>query len=204
MPIPVVAHLMDEYSPLSQTFIYQYLSKMSATHPVVIAQNIVNLDLFPLKDVFFVKQPSTIRWLRARLFFRFAADPYPLTEKYVSMITRCGAKVLHAHFGHVGYQALALKRRLNLPLVVTFYGFDMSSLPTRKSWRKAYHLLFREADRFLVEGPTMAKKLENLGYIRRGKGSSRTIEILNLDKLKNLKKNSACIAFFKIYFYICS
>ena len=163
MPIPVVAHLMDEYSPLSQTFIYQYLSKMSATHPVVIAQNIVNLDLFPLKDVFFVKQPSTIRWLRARLFFRFAADPYPLTEKYVSMITRCGAKVLHAHFGHVGYQALALKRRLNLPLVVTFYGFDMSSLPTRKSWRKAYHLLFREADRFLVEGPTMAKKLENLG-----------------------------------------
>ncbi|MDP1545324.1 MAG: glycosyltransferase [Anaerolineales bacterium] len=163
MSIPVIAHLMDEYSPLSQTFIYQYLSKMSATHPVVIAQHLVNLDLFPLKDVFLVKQPHVIRWFRNRLIFRFAADPYPLTEKYAGMLRNCGAEVLHAHFGHVGYQALALKRRLNLPLVVTFYGFDMSSLPTRRSWRKAYRLLFQEADKFLVEGSTMAEKLGKLG-----------------------------------------
>lgn len=165
MSTPVVAHLMDEYLLLSQTFIYQYLSKMSATHPVVIAQNLVNLDLFPLQDVFLIQQPRIFRWFQDRLIFRFAIDPYPLTKKYVGLVADCGAKILHAHFGHVGYRALALKHQLNLPLFVTFYGFDISSLPTRRPWRKAYRFLFKEGDRFLVEGPTMAKKLENLGCL---------------------------------------
>ncbi len=163
MSIPVIAHLMDEYSPLSQTFIYQYLSGMSVTHPVVIAQKLMNLGLFPLEDVFLVKQVPAVRWLRARLFFRLAADPWPITGKYANLVSNCGANLLHAHFGHVGYQALALKRRLNLPLVVTFYGFDMSSLPARRSWQKAYRILFQEADRVLVEGPNMAEKLGKLG-----------------------------------------
>ncbi|NGP89791.1 colanic acid biosynthesis glycosyltransferase WcaL [Aliifodinibius halophilus] len=72
--------------------------------------------------------------------------------------------LIHAHFGPMGYLCSELASQLNIPLVTTFYGYDATQLPEKKSkWKKKYQRLFDKGERFLVEGPAMKKKLERLG-----------------------------------------
>ena len=129
MTIPTTIHLIDHYLGQSETFIYQYLSKMRKTRPVVIAQYVINRPSFPLTDVVQLSQPNLMRWIRHRVLLKFGLDLFPLTAQTVHISRRYGGKVLHAHFGHVGYRVLALKRATGMPLVTTFYGFDMSLFP---------------------------------------------------------------------------
>jgi colanic acid/amylovoran biosynthesis glycosyltransferase len=58
---------------------------------------------------------------------------------------------------------LPLKRALGLPLVTTFYGYDMSVLPNQRKWQATYESLFEQGDAFLVEGHHMKARLQDLG-----------------------------------------
>src|SRR5207244_3130633 len=71
--------------------------------------------------------------------------------------------VLHAHFGTQGILLLRLRRRLDVPLVTTFYGYDASSVPRLPGWRRWYKTLFATGDRFLVEGGAFRERLLALG-----------------------------------------
>jgi len=71
--------------------------------------------------------------------------------------------VLHAHFGPTGVWALPLRRRLGVPLITTFYGYDVSQHTRRILWRLLYRVLFSQADCFLALGPEMRRRLVALG-----------------------------------------
>lgn len=74
------------------------------------------------------------------------------------------AAVVHSHFGNLGWRdrkALAVRPAAQ---VVSFYGHDVVRLPQQQpKWRERYRELFAGADRFLVEGPFMAKTLVGQG-----------------------------------------
>lgn len=72
---------------------------------------------------------------------------------------------MHAHFGPMGGKMIALRETLGIPLVTTFYGFDMApglTLPN-EDWPDTRERLFAEGDMFLVEGPAMRQALIALG-----------------------------------------
>ncbi|WP_103027261.1 glycosyltransferase [Salinibacter altiplanensis] len=82
-------------------------------------------------------------------------------------IHRHNASLIHAHFGPKGYEALPLVAATGLPLITTFYGYDLSKLPrTNPAWRNRYRMLFERGTRFLVEGGHMADCLVDLGCPR--------------------------------------
>jgi colanic acid/amylovoran biosynthesis glycosyltransferase len=71
--------------------------------------------------------------------------------------------LIHAHFGPSGYNFLTLKRIFKIPLITTFYGYDLSLLPSQnQEWKIKYKELFREGEIFLVEGNHMKKCLIEL------------------------------------------
>ena len=72
--------------------------------------------------------------------------------------------VVHAHFGPMGMRALPLKHLgvLNAPLVVTFYGHDVTRYPKRHGG-DCYAELFDQADRILALSRHMADRLLALG-----------------------------------------
>ena len=72
-------------------------------------------------------------------------------------------KAIHAHFGFNGFQAHAVKEKTGLPLITTFYGWDVSEYPKRDHWAKRYSELFKTGDKFLVEGPFMKDYLVKIG-----------------------------------------
>lgn len=159
---PVVAHLIDRYLPGTATFIYQYLTHMTRYKPVVVVPFGDHPEQYPFPDLH-IPDMSILRRLLIkadrRVFHR-----QRLVQSYSERIIRSqGSKLLHAHFGPVGVFALPLRSSLGLPLVTTFYGADMSVVARDARWRKDYARLFKQGERFLVEGSHMRDELIALG-----------------------------------------
>ena len=58
---------------------------------------------------------------------------------------------------------IPLKRCLKLPLITTFYGYDITQLPREDVGNNACQRFFKEGDLFLVEGNNMKKALVGIG-----------------------------------------
>ena len=76
---------------------------------------------------------------------------------------RKGARLLHAHFGASSVWTLPLKRKLGVPLITTFHGYDISRRSTLKEMEGTYQELFKVGDLFLVGGGYMRRRLVELG-----------------------------------------
>lgn len=74
------------------------------------------------------------------------------------------ADLIHAHFGRAGYYALPVIRRLEIPLITSFYGYDLTEYPkTYPIWREYYKRLFEAGTFFLAEGSYMRQTMIDLG-----------------------------------------
>ncbi len=130
--------------------------------PLFLAWEFVNLDQFPVQpdDCFRLQADrGSWHWLRQGVGRRLL-DRELMAERFLKQRQ---SRLLHAHFGPNGVWALHLKRSLRLPLVTTFYGYDLSQASTLATWNKKYRSLFRDGDLFLVEGPHMKARLQELG-----------------------------------------
>jgi colanic acid/amylovoran biosynthesis glycosyltransferase len=59
---------------------------------------------------------------------------------------------------------LPLAQKADVPLVTTFYGYDLSYLPKQEpEWKEKYQRLFSEGSAFLLEGSHMRDQLVKLG-----------------------------------------
>ncbi|MEA3458392.1 MAG: glycosyltransferase [Candidatus Thermoplasmatota archaeon] len=125
-------------------------------------ERLENFDLFPLnaKMYNFSYEQYTLRWLINGIGKIIIGD-YDLYRKLILKLNR--VQLLHAHFGPTGYGLLKIKEKLGLPLITTFYGYDMSMLPRKIEWQKKYQELFEKGDLFLVEGTNMKRGLVALG-----------------------------------------
>jgi len=115
--------------------------------------------------------------LHRRIVPRLRSDSHP--ARYLGwveeIVRRRGARLIHAYFGPVGWRMLALKRKLGLPLVVTFLGDDIApslapwwwwlvqSGSEAPNWPERLRELLAEGDLFLVEGPFLRQRLLDLG-----------------------------------------
>jgi glycosyltransferase involved in cell wall biosynthesis len=94
-------------------------------------------------------------------------DPRP----YQRLLKRHRPSLIHAHFGIEGVYALPLAKRLNIPLVTTFHGFD-ATLATRALlcspawanyplWRRR---LAREGDLFICASSFIRERVLAMGF----------------------------------------
>ena len=108
---------------------------------------------------------------------RSDADPRAFIEWAEGILRHRDAQIIHAYFGPVAWRMLELKRRLDLPLVVTFLGDDIApalapwwtwwiedgSRPA--DWPQRLRELFDQADLLLVEGPFLREHVLELGAL---------------------------------------
>jgi len=164
-----VAHFRQWVFGLTETFLYNQISCAKRATPICIAIERQNVDVFPLETPvieLYSWKPLAV-WMR-RLSGRFLRIPrhrepgfnHPRTCREIK---KHRVSVLHSHFGQTGFELLPVKRRSGLPMVTTFYGHDVSALPRQEKWRRNYSQLFRDGEVFIVEGPEMKNRLEELG-----------------------------------------
>jgi colanic acid/amylovoran biosynthesis glycosyltransferase len=161
----VVVHLVETFLSRSETFIYNYIASHAEWDPLVLCKFTNNEKEFPVNRRIVLPAATTKRhpawWLNeATMKLTGRSLWHRRVEKALQDLK---PSVIHAHFGQMGYVILPVKRRLRLPLVTSFYGYDMSVLPRLPRWPARLARLFREGDLFLVEGAYMKQRLIDLG-----------------------------------------
>ena len=158
-----VTHLFDHYLPHTMNWAYQMMRATPHTAVSVASPLFVRNKYFDADFYFYVRPlqqwgwfpPS--EWTASRLQgLVVRAERYIPAYKYwlEKQLEKHRPDVLHAHFAPVGWHYLDMAKRLNIPLVVSFYGYDYESLPARnKTWPHRYQQLFKDAAAVTCAGP---------------------------------------------------
>ena len=141
-----VALFVNRFLPYSQTFIYDEIRAHTRYAVEVFCKERLNEDRFPYER--YVK-PST--WLGERVYENVRYWP-----RFDRVLTRSNHALLHAHFGTTAAYALPYVMRHDLPLVITFWGNDVSKLlgsqrfnPKNWSYLASKNAIMRRADLML-------------------------------------------------------
>jgi colanic acid/amylovoran biosynthesis glycosyltransferase len=161
---PLVAvQSVQRWLPQTETWLYTQVTFLPADiESHVVCARTENLDQFPYPRVHSLMDLPRWRhvWDRAVRRLRLRNHLHHLYD----VARTVNARVLHSHFGFVGWRDLAVARRLNLAHVVTFYGVDVLFYPTMDPrWRDRYRDMFARADAVLCEGPHMGGMIVGLG-----------------------------------------
>jgi len=158
----IVLQFHRRFFATTETFIYNYIVKLSRVQPLCYARRYINLSDFPIES----KKIFTPHICPSNLCSR--AGQFILKTSSINLLPlkcldKTPIKLIHAHFGPQGVAALKLKARWGGPLCTTFYGYDASLRPQQKKWIKLYKKLFENGDLFLVEGAFMKQRLIDIG-----------------------------------------
>jgi colanic acid/amylovoran biosynthesis glycosyltransferase len=159
-----IAHLIRNYLFTTGSWIYGQISHLASFQPIVLTSKTMNLDIFPFEPIYPYQEITNLDGKLGALLrrsFEFATNRK--VDFFAGVCREQKAALLHAHFGPEGYHTLPLKRELEIPLITTFYGADISRLPRIWKWRKRYHRLFDRGNLFLAEGSHMAQRIVDQG-----------------------------------------
>jgi len=151
---------------VSEPFIAQQAQRLRRYRPVYVGrwrfgQPPVGAESLALQDLPRWKALPCVGWQM------ITRDPRP----YERLLRGHRPSLIHAHFGIEGVYALPLARRLQIPLVTTFHGFD-ATLATRALlfspawahyplWRRK---LAREGDLFICASSFIREQLLAMGF----------------------------------------
>lgn len=158
---PVVAHCCTPYLFSTGSWVYSQLRHLRGHEPVVLTDRTENLDIFPFDEIYAYNELHPLRqafYCLKRVRLSGGRDPF-----FESVMRRRRARLIHSHFGYVGWVMLEAKRRLRIPMVTSFYGADASRLPRDPLWRARFDQLFGHGELFLAEGEAMRTTLVELG-----------------------------------------
>jgi colanic acid/amylovoran biosynthesis glycosyltransferase len=158
-----VAHAMYCYLGQSETFIWQYLHNFGHVTPIVVTHKLENIDQFPLVQGK-IKPIYGRLWRMSKLlnavYGKLLRDPLGHLKK---LINEEDIRIIHAHYGPNGDFYLPLSIHFKIPIITTFYGYDLNRKDVVEEYQHAYRHLFNDGTHFLVEGPFMKKRLVSLG-----------------------------------------
>jgi len=156
-----VCHFVTYYLPVTQNWIYSQLIHNEDCSATVLCQRLVNPKQFPFDAVYPICQSRGLLSVPGRLIHK-VFERYPL-EPHTSNIKRINPDILHGHFLLESWRNYRLIKRLNIPLVTTCYGQDVTCLLRKPFWTARSKKVFELGAAFIVEGEHMGETLAARG-----------------------------------------
>lgn len=170
-----VTHLFDAYLPATLSWVRTLLREQRRHVGVSVAAPWIvqrlaqedGLDAFidPLQQTLFPSLHSEWQYPRWQYVYRRMQRYVPLYPFFLEKkLRRARPDILHAHYGPTACLYAPMARRLQIPLVATFYGFDYTKTLIRHPiFRKKYLRLFEQAAAIFTASSEGASKLAELG-----------------------------------------
>jgi colanic acid/amylovoran biosynthesis glycosyltransferase len=92
-----------------------------------------------------------------------AGQEHETTVAYCKVLRRHRARAVLAEYGPTGVKVMSACRRLNIPLIVHFHGFDASVRTVLDAYGSGYAQLFDQASSIIAVSSAMRRKLISLG-----------------------------------------
>lgn len=149
----------------SEGFITQQTKYLSQHHPIFVGRKIENNPQSSNLSIKTLANYSHAEWMR-HVFLR---DSKP----FQALLSQHQPALLHAHFGVEGVYALPLAKKLTIPLVTTFHGFDATisrkglALSGKISWLNYLAFrgqLARQGNLFICVSHFIREKVLRLGF----------------------------------------
>lgn len=152
-----VLHYKTNFLNPSETFIDRLIRNHVRYSPVAMCINKEHFtDHLP---VFQQPKSGFYGWVNTACFHLNLSLPF-----YQKVIEQTQPHIIHAHFGFDGFRMYRVANSTNTPLVVSFYGSDVSRLPTEFDWGRRYRKLANHAQAFVAASDLMKKQLTELGF----------------------------------------
>lgn len=136
-----IGHIMTEYLPLTETFVYQQIVRNSDFNNVAFTPKVSNKEIFPIEHLVEVKKNTDL----ANELSNYRVD------------------MLHAHFGPSALFALQAKEELGIPMLTFVHGYDARKYPYMNNKVGDYRKLFTSGELFLVPSNAIKQELLSLG-----------------------------------------
>lgn len=168
-----VVHFVRAFSPLSESFIYDHVTEMQrqGAECHILTMNRENLLARPFEPVTKLNIPSKVNLRRA--FYKAVGYTvgrenstylWPIYRGELHReLRKIAPDVIHAHFGPEGAIVAPVAQQLGIPLVVTFYGYDVSRLAMSEKWRHRYSELFARVAQLIGVSRPVCERLIALG-----------------------------------------
>jgi len=171
----ISVQIKPTYLEKTEAWLWEYLRNLQEFEPVVICEETKNLDIFPLNNIVIlpkVEFPFKLVSFIARMFL---PRNIAIEKSLTTVVKNSKTHLIHAHFGPNGVYALPVAKKLGIPLVTSFYGFDTSILSLAQKmrqyslpwdqlyWIHAYRSLWKNGDIFTVTCQKMKEDLIRLG-----------------------------------------
>jgi colanic acid/amylovoran biosynthesis glycosyltransferase len=156
----------NELLPLSETFIRQQAAALTRFNPVFVGLLKCEKGL-PLQTSVILSQDSSFASRLRGLVYK--ATGY--APSFYAQAKRVGAKLLHAHFAMDGANALPLAKSLQVPMIVTLHGNDVTASDYRhwlavrgQIYRATRKKMWRNAPLFLCDSDFLRRKAIEIGF----------------------------------------
>ena len=163
---PKVALFSTTFLNYSQTFIYDEIMNHKKFDVEVFSKDRKNFNKFPYNKVNYLYSDSKAKGFFESLLYQYTT----FSPTFFKHFESGNFDLIHAHFGTGSVYALVYALKFNLPLVVTFHGYDVPVLMTSRRfkprfWRYwfLYKKLFNRISLFLAASNELKELLIKLG-----------------------------------------
>ncbi|MFZ5994958.1 MAG: glycosyltransferase [Thermodesulfobacteriota bacterium] len=145
--------ITQDFQELGHVFIYRQITALKRFRPVVITWKRINSDKFPYDAVEKLRYPRQI-WKKVNLishpFLKTDIPDYFRKRDMRRIMEKYRPALVHIHFGWMASEYLKNYHTGTAPLVVTFHGFDIMTVPgSRQRMSDLEQLIFRKADKLI-------------------------------------------------------
>lgn len=161
-----VAYFSTTYLQHSQAFVYRELQSLKHCDVHVFCRREENLERFPFANVHCAQQGRGLGKIFRGLLYEYLR----YSSHFVRKFHDNAYDVVHAQFGPGGIYAMYYAKKFDLPLIVTFCGYDVPLLQTKRRFSPAYWRywlmsgeLFRRCSSLLAVSQDLAARLIALG-----------------------------------------
>lgn len=147
--------------PRSNTFVSAQANNLPSFEPIYIGlkRNKTGINLIQNKATSILEDLVSFPTL-----YRLALDGFQiLPKKWLDDLRSQKAKLIHAHFGKGGYYCTPIAKKLELPLITTFHGSDITQKDKLSYNTKHRETVFKNATKIIAVSKFIEDKLLKAG-----------------------------------------
>lgn len=163
----------EKFFSLSETFIYNYTAGAANEYGIhLLSGECINRDIFPVPGGVTDHQIGEYKNFTDKVKTKFHRIYKGYSGKFSlyydffidSIIRDTPIDLIHAHYGPNGITIFPYAKKRNVPLVVSFHGYDASRSTMKKEYMDSLMRLFDYASAIIIVSPHMAKNLKLDAY----------------------------------------
>lgn len=152
-----VLHYKTNFLNKSETFISRLVQNHQSYHPIALCYR--KKYFADNLKVFEVPNRGIESWFNFAAFHSNLPLPF-----YNKILNKEKPSLIHAHFGYDAVKLIQPAKKHGIPLLISFYGTDVSRLPSEFGWKRRYRRLASTGSHFIAASKFMKSQLVELGF----------------------------------------